>query len=276
MGKIIVDNICVTYKEKNKSFEALKDVSFAIQDGEFVSIIGPSGCGKSTFLSVLEGILPQTSGHIYIDGKEVTGTGTDRGVVFQSYSLFPWLSAKNNIVFGVHQKNKKLTKEELEKTALEYLEKVNLTEFADKYPCQLSGGQQQRVAIARALAMDTDILLMDEPFGAIDPKNRASLQEELLKLWEGGVDGKGAVSGKKKTVVFVTHDIDEAIFLSDRIVMMASKPGHVYKEISVPFVRPRVREDLFKSPAYTHLRNELVSLFYKDVAEKIGNEEVVL
>ena len=255
MGKIIVDNICVTYKEKNKSFEALKDVSFAIQDGEFVSIIGPSGCGKSTFLSVLEGILPQTSGHIYIDDKEVTGTGTDRGVVFQSYSLFPWLSAKNNIVFGVHQKNKKLSKEELEKTALEYLEKVNLTEFADKYPCQLSGGQQQRVAIARALAMDTDILLMDEPFGA---------------------DGKGAVSGKKKTVVFVTHDIDEAIFLSDRIVMMASKPGHVYKEISVPFVRPRVREDLFKSPAYTHLRNELVSLFYKDVAERIGNEEVVL
>ena len=276
MGKIIVDNISVTYKEKNKSYQALKDVSFTIQDGEFVSIIGPSGCGKSTFLSVLEGILPQTEGHIYINDKEVKGTGTDRGVVFQSYSLFPWLSAKNNIVFGVHQKNKKLSKEELERIADEYLEKVNLTDFAEKYPCQLSGGQQQRVAIARALAMDTDILLMDEPFGAIDPKNRIALQEELLRLWEGGADGKGSIEGKKKTVVFVTHDIDEAIFLSDRIVMMASNPGHVFKEISVPFVRPRMREELFKNPAYSNLRNELVSLFYRDVAEKIGNEEVVL
>ena len=269
MGKIIVDNISVTYKENNANFEALKNVSFTIQDGEFVSIIGSSGCGKSTLLSVLEGILPQTSGHVYINNKEVVGTGTDRGVVFQNYSLFPWLSAKNNIIFGLQQKNKKLSKDELEKIADDYLEKVNLTEFADKYPCQLSGGQQQRVAIARALAMDTDILLMDEPFGAIDPKNRSSLQELLLKLWE---DEKG----KKKTVVFVTHDIDEAIFLSDRIVMMASKPGHVYKEISVPFVRPRLRSNFFQSDAYNHLRNELVSLFYKDVADRIGNEEVVL
>ena len=276
MGKIIVDKISVTYKEKNKAYQALKDVSFSIQDGEFVSIIGPSGCGKSTFLSVLEGILPQTEGHIFINDKEVKGTGTDRGVVFQSYSLFPWLSAKNNIVFGVHQKNKKLSKEELERIADEYLEKVNLSEFADKYPCQLSGGQQQRVAIARALAMDTDILLMDEPFGAIDPKNRITLQEELLRLWDGSADVKYSVSGKKKTVVFVTHDIDEAIFLSDKIVMMASNPGHVFKEISVPFDRPRVRNELFQNPVYNNLRNELVSLFYRDVAEKIGNEEVVL
>ncbi len=269
MGKIIVENISVTYKEKNKSYQALKNVSFSIQDGEFVSIIGPSGCGKSTFLSVLEGILPQTEGHIFINDKEVRGTGTDRGVVFQSYSLFPWLSAKNNIIFGIHQKNKELNKDELEEIAQDYLKRVNLIEFADKYPSQLSGGQQQRVAIARALAMDTDILLMDEPFGAIDPKNRIALQELLLKLWEGN-------GAKKKTVVFVTHDIDEAIFLSDRIVMMASNPGHVFKEISVPFVRPRVRNELFQSPAYNNLRNELVSLFYKDVAEKIGNEEVVL
>ena len=276
MGKIIVDNVGVTYREKNKSFEALKGVSFTIQDGEFVSIIGPSGCGKSTFLSVLEGILPQSEGHIFIDDKEIKGTGTDRGVVFQSYSLFPWLSARNNIIFGVHQKNKKLEKAELESIADEYLAKVNLSEFADKYPCQLSGGQQQRVAIARALAMDTDILLMDEPFGAIDPKNRTALQELLLKLWDGS-DGLGdSGEKKKKTVVFVTHDIDEAIFLSDRIVMMASNPGHVYKEISVPFVRPRVREELYQSVAYNRLRNELVSLFYQDVAEKIGNEEVVL
>ncbi len=273
MGKIIVDNVSVVYKEKKKSYQALKDVSFTIQDGEFVSIIGPSGCGKSTLLSVLEGILHQSSGHVYINDSEVLGTGTDRGVVFQSYSLFPWLSAKNNIVFGVHQKNKKLSKDELYAIADEYLEKVNLREFADKYPSQLSGGQQQRVAIARALAMDTEILLMDEPFGAIDPKNRTELQELLLKLWEG--EKKNGEGKKKKTVVFVTHDIDEAIFLSDRIVMMASNPGHVFKEISVPSIRPRNRSDLFQTSSYVQLRNELVSLFYKDVAEKI-DEEVVL
>jgi NitT/TauT family transport system ATP-binding protein len=270
MGKIEIQNLSVSYAEKGSAFEALKDVSITVGDGEFVSIIGSSGCGKSTLLSVLEGILPLTEGQVLLDGAPLTGTGLDRGVVFQHYSLFPWMTAKTNISFGVHQVNKALPKPKRAEIADVFLERVGLAEAGDKYPGQLSGGMQQRVAIARALAMDTDILLMDEPFGAIDAKNRTILQELLLELWEG--DGET----KKKTVVFVTHDIDEAILLSDRIVMLTNSPGRVEKEFSVPFARPRHRAELVQTPEYTKLRNELLALFFHDVGEKIGGEEVVL
>ena len=180
------------------------------------------------------------------------------------------MTARKNVAFGVEQVNKRASRAQRLEIADEYLDKVGLIEFKDKYPSQLSGGMQQRVAIARALAMDTDILLMDEPFGAIDPKNRSSLQELLLDLWEG--DGSTA----RKTVVFVTHDIDEAILLSDRIVMMTANPGHVYSEIDVPFDRPRDRMSLLQTSRYNKFRNELVSMFYSDVADRIGGEEVVL
>ncbi len=261
MAMIDIKNISVDYVENGRTFNALKDVSFTINDGEFVSVIGPSGCGKSTFLSVLEGILPVANGEVLIDGKKIEGPGLDRSVVFQHYSLFPWLNARKNIAFGIHQTNPNLEKKELNKIADEYLKKVGLEKFGRKYPVLLSGGQQQRVAIARALAMNTDILLMDEPFGAIDPKNRVVLQELLLKLWEDGTDGEGK---KKKTVVFVTHDIDEAVFLSDRIMMMAPNPGHLLKQIEVPFARPRDRQTLIQSKEYTELRNELIALFYNE------------
>ncbi|MGN0613091.1 MAG: ABC transporter ATP-binding protein, partial [Porcipelethomonas sp.] len=221
MSTIAIQNLTVDYKEKNKSFTALEDVSFTVNSGEFVSIIGSSGCGKSTLLSIVEGINKPTKGCITIDGKEIEDTGTDRGVVFQHYSLFPWMTARKNIAFGIKQVHKGLKSSERLRIADEFLDKVGLSDFKNKYPCQLSGGMQQRVAIARALAMDTDILLMDEPFGAIDAKNRTILQELLLKLWEG--DG----SEEKKTVMFVTHDIDEAILLSDRIVLMSAHPGRV-------------------------------------------------
>ena len=200
-------------------------------------MIGSSGCGKSTLLSILEGINSPTQGSILIDGKPVQGTGFDRGVVFQHYSLFPWMTARKNVAFGVKQIRKNLPKSERLKIADEFLDKVGLEEFKNKYPSQLSGGMQQRAAIARALAMDTDILLMDEPFGAIDAKNRTILQELLLELWEG--DG----TQEKKTVLFVTHDIDEAILLSDRIIMMSSRPGRVGKEIPVPFARSWCRRE---------------------------------
>jgi NitT/TauT family transport system ATP-binding protein len=258
------------YAEKNSHFTALKDVSFSVESGEFVSVIGSSGCGKSTLLSMLEGINFPTSGTISIDGEPIHGTGTDRGVVFQQYSLFPWMTARKNVAFGVKQVKKDASKEERLKIADEFLDKVGLENFKNKYPSQLSGGMQQRVAIARALAMDTDILLMDEPFGAIDAKNRTILQELLLKLWEG--DG----TQEKKTVIFVTHDIDEAIFLSDRIVMMSASPGHVYREIPVPFQRPRNRGELVQSAEYGKFRNDLLSLFYSDIMNKIGGSEVVL
>lgn len=270
LSKIEVDNLTVNYTAKNHSFTALEDVSFSIEAGEFVSIIGSSGCGKSTLLSILEGINIPTKGEIRIDGKPINGTGTDRGVVFQHYSLFPWMTARKNIAFGIKQVKKDLSKSERLDIADKFLDKVGLEEFKDKYPSQLSGGMQQRVAIARALAMDTDILLMDEPFGAIDAKNRTILQELLLKLWEG--DG----TQEKKTVVFVTHDIDEAILLSDRIIMMTANPGKVREEIPVPFERPRNRSELVQTSEYGRFRNKLINLFYGDIAEKIGGSEVVL
>ena len=270
MSKIEIRNLTVDYTEKKNRFTALSDVSFSIEEGEFVSIIGSSGCGKSTLLSILEGINTPTDGEILIDGEPIKGTGTDRGVVFQHYSLFPRMTARKNVAFGVKQVNKKASRAERLRIADEFLDKVGLEQFKDKYPSQLSGGMQQRVAIARALAMDTDVLLMDEPFGAIDAKNRTILQELLLELWEG--DGTGA----RKTVVFVTHDIDEAILLSDKSVMMTANPGRVYQEIKVPFDRPRNRGELVQTAQYNKFRNKLLSMFYSDIADKIGGEEVVL
>lgn len=270
MSKIEISHLTVDYVEKKKSFTALKDVSFQIEEGEFVSIIGSSGCGKSTLLSILEGIYSPTEGEIRIDGEPVHGTGSNRGVVFQHYSLFPWMTARKNVAFGIKQVNKTVSRSECYRIADEFLEKVGLEPFRNKYPSQLSGGMQQRVAIARALAMDTDILLMDEPFGAIDAKNRTILQELLLELWEG--DG----TKERKTVVFVTHDIDEAILLSDKIVMMTANPGQVFREIEVPFERPRNRAQLVQTKDYNNFRNKLLALFYSDIAEKIGGEEVVL
>ena len=270
MSKIEINNLTVDYTEKKNRFTALKNVSFSIEEGEFVSVIGSSGCGKSTLLSILEGINTPTAGEILINGEPIHGTGTDRGVVFQHYSLFPWMTARKNVAFGIRQVNKEASRTERLKIADEFLEKVGLNEFKNKYPSQLSGGMQQRVAIARALAMDTDILLMDEPFGAIDAKNRTILQELLLELWEG--DGTSA----RKTVVFVTHDIDEAILLSDKIVMMTANPGQVYREIEVPFDRPRNRSELVQTKEYNQFRNKLLAMFYSDIVSKIGGDEVVL
>lgn len=268
--KIEISHLTVNYAERNRQFTALQDVNFSVNHGEFVSIIGASGCGKSTLLSVLEGIYKAADGTITIDGKLLEGTGSDRGVVFQHYSLFPWMTTRKNIAFGIKQARRGLSRTERLKIADEFLEKVGLGGFGNKYPSQLSGGMQQRAAIARALAMDTDILLMDEPFSAIDAKNRVILQELLLSLWEG--DG----TQERKTVVFVTHDIDEAILLSDRIVVMTSHPGTVAEIVQVPFARPRNRAELVALPEYNTFRNKLLALFYDDVASRIGGDEVII
>lgn len=270
MSKIEIRNLTVDYVEKKKSFTALKNVSFPINDGEFVSIIGASGCGKSTLLSVLEGINKPAKGEVLIDGEKVNGTGSNRSVVFQHYSLFPWMTTRKNVAFGIQQVRKELSRTQRLQVADEFLDKVGLSEFKNKYPSQLSGGMQQRAAIARALAMDTEILLMDEPFSALDAKNRIALQELLLKLWEG------ENSENKKTVVFVTHDIDEAIFLSDKIVVLTSHPGTVYDIVEVPFERPRNREELIERKDYAVFRSRLLSMFYQDIANRIGENEVVL
>jgi len=256
------------YEDNGSKYLAVKNVNISVREGEFLSIIGPSGCGKSTLLNLIAGLISPSSGSILLDEDEIKGPGTERGVVFQHYSLFPWMTARKNIIFGLKQLYKEKSNEEIKRTADRYLDMVGLSNFKNKYPAQLSGGMQQRVAIARALAMNPEILLMDEPFGAVDAKNRAILQDLLLKIWESGQH--------RKTVIFITHDIDEAILLSDRIIVMSAGPGSVKKELHVPFKRPRERTIMVKNKEYTDLRNQILDLFYDDLVQKIGGEEVII
>ncbi len=263
VSKIILRDLNFSYEQQNENIKVIENAAMEIEEGEFVSIIGPSGCGKSTLLSILCGLNFPQSGSIEIDGEKVTGPGLDRGVVFQHYSLFPWMSAKENILFGMEQLKDGKTRSEMESTANRYLDLVGLDGVKGKYPSQLSGGMQQRVAIARAFAMDSPILLMDEPFSAVDAKNRMMLQELLLKLWDSGE--------KRKTVVFVTHDVDEAILLSDRIIVMSAKTKSVREEVQIDFERPRNRSALSKSSKYINLRNTLVQSLFDDLIDDVEN-----
>ncbi len=263
MSKIDIDHITFHYPGSGQRETALDDVSLSIEAGEFVCLLGPSGCGKSTLLSLLEGLNQADRGEIRIDNSIITRPGCDRAVVFQHYSLFPWLTARKNIIFGIRQSGVRHSREEQRQLADYYLACVGLGNAGNRYPAELSGGMQQRVAIARALAMEADILLMDEPFGAIDPKLRQDLQELVSRL---SVE-------HHKTVVFVTHDIDEAILLADRIVMM--EPKHIRSVVPVKFSHPRRRDAITQTEEYIQLRKHLMSLFYEQVAEEIY-EEVVL
>jgi NitT/TauT family transport system ATP-binding protein len=206
---------------------ALSRVSFEVRKREFISVIGPSGCGKSTLIRILAGLDYPTSGAVRLDGRAVQGPGADRGMVFQAYTLFPWLTVKKNVMFGLKMKG--IARAKAEQMALEWLGVVGLSDAADKYPGQLSGGMKQRVAIARALANEPRILLMDEPFGALDAQTRCSMQAHLLRIWEA-VD---------VTVLFITHDLEEAVYLSDRIVVLGANPGRIVEIIDVPVARPR-------------------------------------
>jgi len=210
---------------------ALDDVSFSVADGEFVCLVGPSGCGKTTLFRIVAGLTEATDGRVLLDGTEVTGPTTDMGVVFQEYHLFPWLTVAENVGFGLERSDR--SPDERERRVDEMLDLVGLTEFRDAYPKSLSGGMKQRVAIARALAVDPNLLLMDEPFGAVDAQTREMLQRELLDVW--------ASTGK--TVLFVTHDVAEAVTLADRIVVMAADPGRVREVVDVGVERPRERGD---------------------------------
>lgn len=267
---IEVQELSMSYETGKTSFQALKKINLEIEKGEFVCLIGPSGCGKSTLLSVLEGLNEPTEGKVLINGKEVHGAGPERAVVFQNYSLFPWMTARNNVVFAIRESQKKIrkiSKKDALQTADEFLHKVGLDGFEDKLPGELSGGMQQRVAIARALACKPEILLMDEPFGAIDAKTRETLQQLLLKLW--------VEDEEKKTIVFVTHDLDEALLLADKIVFMI--PTGIKQVIDVTIPRPRNKEALFDNEEYRRLHGELVRLFYREhIYNVIGGEEVVI
>lgn len=229
MPHIEISDLHFAYADSRNNEEALRGVNLDIKSGEFVCVIGMSGCGKSTLLRMLAGLDMPTSGEVRINGELVTDPGADRMIVFQDYALFPWLTAEKNISFAL-ERGKHMPRIEARRVASDYLAKVGMESAAGLYPCQLSGGMKQRVAIARALSMDTDILLLDEPFGALDAKTRASLQQLLLTLWEN-------TGGEKKTVVFVTHDINEALILADRVVCM--KPGRISTELAVDLPRPR-------------------------------------
>ena len=258
--KITIRDVSFDYVDKKSSFEALKHIHLDIRDGEFLCILGSSGCGKSTLLSLLSGLNRAKEGEILMDGKAVRGPGPDRAVVFQQYSLFPWLTVKGNVMFAIRQSGRKYTRKESAKKAEEYLRSVELLAARDKYPGQLSGGMKQRVAVARALALESDVLLLDEPFAAIDPKLRLELQELVSSL----------CAKQKKTVVFVTHDIDEAILLADRIVVM--EPGKIRTEVEVNLPHPRKRDDLIGTTAYEELHRKLIASFYAQVQENIDAE----
>jgi len=212
-----------------QAVEALHDINIDVKDNEFICVIGRSGCGKSTLLNLVSGFLSPTNGEISVDGNPIRGPGQGKGVVFQSHALFPWLTARKNIEFGCKQQGK--SAEERARISSELIELVHLTGFEDKFPFELSGGMCQRVAIARALAIDPTILLMDEPFGALDEQTRLNLQNELLNIW----------SERKKTVIFITHSISESIVLADRIILLGANPGHVKAEFTIDIPRPRDR-----------------------------------
>jgi NitT/TauT family transport system ATP-binding protein len=222
-----VENLGKRYISQDMDVEALSDIDLNISEGEFVSLLGPSGCGKSTLLRIVAGLIPATSGRITVDDKVVTGPGPERAVVFQDYALFPWMTVRDNVEFGLESRD--VPRAERHAKSTELLSVIGLTEFSDRYPHHLSGGMKQRVSIARALAVDPSLLLMDEPFGALDAQTRRTLQDELLRIW----------SAYRKTVIFVTHSIEEAIYLSDRIVVMTARPGRIKAVIDVREERPR-------------------------------------
>ncbi|HVR33732.1 MAG TPA: ABC transporter ATP-binding protein [Acidimicrobiia bacterium] len=226
---IELTSVAKTFTRNGKSFEALRDVSFEVETGSFISLIGPSGCGKTTLLKMMAGLMRPTRGSIRIDGSEVTGAGPDRALVFQNFVLLPWADVLTNAAFGLEARG--VSKAERENAARGQLERVGLAGFERHYPHELSGGMQQRVGIARALAVDPDTLLMDEPFGSLDTITRHVMQRDLLKLWQ---------ETATKTTVFVTHSMEEAALLSDRVVIMDTRPGRVSRVVEVPFPRPRV------------------------------------
>ncbi|WP_321926021.1 ABC transporter ATP-binding protein [Burkholderia sp. BCC1998] len=240
---------------------ALDDISFRTHRREFVCVIGPSGCGKSTLIRILAGLDAQTSGEVLLDGKPVQGPGADRGMVFQGYTLFPWLTVKKNVMFGLRMNGS--SSGEAEREALQWLDLVGLTRFADVYPHQLSGGMKQRVAIARALANRPRILLMDEPFGALDAQTRARMQTHLLDIWRN-ID---------VTILFITHDLDEAIFLADRILVLKANPGGVQELIEVPVPRPRDYAQV-NTPEFIATKARLEALIHPKEAVAADDEGV--
>lgn len=253
---IEIKDVTVSFKSKGKgTFTAVKDIDLTIGKGEIVSIIGHSGCGKSTLMNTISGMVAPSSGEVIANGNVVKGPGPDRGIVFQNYSLLPWLTVYKNVFEAVDSVLPHLSKAEKTELVEKNLEMVNLLPHKDKLPSQLSGGMKQRVAIARAFAINPSILLLDEPFGALDALTKGSMHIELLKLWN--------LDNRNKTIVMVTHDIEEAIFLSDRVVVMNNGPAATIKEIvDIPLERPRNKKDIIHLPEYQEVHDRLLNLLF--------------
>ena len=251
---LMVKNLGKIFSSRQGETIALRDINLETHRREFLCIVGPSGCGKSTLIRILAGLEEQTSGEVLLEGKPVSGPGRDRGMVFQGYTLFPWLTVKKNVMFGLEVNN--MSKGNAEREALQWLDLIGLEKFANLYPHQLSGGMKQRVAIARALANQPRILLMDEPFAALDAQTRAKMQAHLLEIWRK-ID---------ITIVFITHDLDEAIFLADRILVLKAHPGEVQELIEVPVPRPRHLGQII-SDEFLATKARLEALIYADKAD---------
>ena len=254
MTKLKIDNVVKEYVGNKGKTVALNGVSLDIKENEFICVVGPSGCGKSTLLNIIAGLLEPTSGAVYLDGKKIEGTGVERGVVFQGYALFPWRTVLKNVMFGLEMK--RMPKDQAEKIAKKYIKAVGLEGFEHAYPKELSGGMRQRVAIARAYAADPEVLLLDEPFGALDAQTRVQLQSELLNTWEH----------EKKTCFFITHDVDEAIILAQRVIIMSARPGRIKKivDIDIPYPRTQATKT---DPRFMELKNEIWNEDYQEYLE---------
>ncbi|REK52811.1 MAG: ABC transporter ATP-binding protein [Thermobacillus sp.] len=258
MEKIRLESVTKTFEIRDagrnggtRTFTALRDIDFAVKSGEFLTLVGPSGCGKSTLLDLLLGLSRPTKGRILIDGRVIRGPGLDRGIVFQQYALFPWKTARGNVEFGLEAQG--VPKKERKERAEYYMELVGLKDFVNHYPHELSGGMKQRVAIARSLACNPDVLLMDEPFAALDAQTRETLQAELLRIWEK----------TRKTVIFITHSIDEAVFLGQRVVVLTPHPGTVRKIVEVPLKNRLFETDINAHPEYLKARSEVWNLLHE-------------
>lgn len=249
--KLKIDNVKKVFNGRGGEMVALNGVSMDIAENEFICVVGPSGCGKSTLLNIIAGLTEPTSGAVYCNGHEIVGTGTERGVVFQQYALFPWLTVKKNVMFALEMRGIKGAQAAVE--AMRYIKMVDLEKFADHYPKELSGGMKQRVAIARAYAANPEVLLMDEPFGALDAQTRTQLQSELLETWEK----------ERKTCFFITHDVDEAILLAQRVVIMSARPGRIKEIVDIDIPYPRTQETKM-SPAFMELKNHIWAQVYQE------------
>jgi NitT/TauT family transport system ATP-binding protein len=242
------------YTKDGRTLAVLDVGRFSVRDGEFVTLIGPSGCGKSTLLHIMGGFIRAEAGEISVHGRRVSGPGPDRGMMFQEFALFPWKTVAGNVAWGLEAQGR--PRREIEAAVAKYVDMIGLTDFRNHYPAELSGGMKQRVALARVLAFDPEVLLMDEPFGALDAQTRETMQEEVTRLWER----------TRKTIVFVTHDIEEAVYLGDRVVVLTARPGRIREEVRIDLPRPRGLE-IKKSAQCHEYRNYIWDLIRAEAAK---------